>query len=163
MLQAVHCLLDVQLGLLVLRLHIWPFVEGHRARVNALFAEYESYILKECVRCLEEIVLHPTPIHWYHEVFTSFSRVAKATVGVFSYVTCHVIPRMRESGYTQVIDLEDIAMLMWRDIVLRALMSMRQNGQPLLDWVRIADAASLVRHVDLYAYKSIDTNWQIWY
>ena len=140
---------------------IWKVKE--LARVKGLFSAYESHIIKECVHCLEEIVTHPNPTHRYHEVFTSFSRVAKATVGVFSYVTCHVIPRMRESGYTQVIDLEDIAMLMWRDIVLRRLLSMRRNGQPLLHGLRMDDAASLVRQVDLYAYNSIDTNWQIWY
>jgi hypothetical protein len=123
-----------------------------------VFAEYESRIISECVDCLGEIVTHPNPTHGYHEVFTSFLRVAKASQGVFAYMSRHHVARMRDSGCTQVIDLEDIAMLMWRDIVLRRLLSMRRNGQSLLHGLRMDDAASLVRHGDLYAYYSMNTN-----
>eukprot|EP00040_Diaphanoeca_grandis_P034516 m.214220 g.214220 ORF g.214220 m.214220 type:complete len:335 (+) comp33171_c0_seq8:213-1217(+) len=114
-----------------------------RARTKVLFATYESHIITKCVDCLGEIVAHPNPTHGYHEVFTSFLHVVKTTGRVFAYMSRIVVTRMREAGCTQVIDLEDIAMLLWRDIVLRRLVSMRRNGQSLLHGLRMDDTASL--------------------
>eukprot|EP00040_Diaphanoeca_grandis_P034515 m.214250 g.214250 ORF g.214250 m.214250 type:complete len:323 (+) comp33171_c0_seq20:259-1227(+) len=116
---------------------------ARKARTKVLFATYESHIITKCVDCLGEIVAHPNPTHGYHEVFTSFLHVVKTTGRVFAYMSRIVVTRMREAGCTQVIDLEDIAMLLWRDIVLRRLVSMRRNGQSLLHGLRMDDTASL--------------------